>query len=80
MGKLIHEDLYKLNWIKILKGAIDNRRSSWSEFPVKEWRNASDEIRLAVIKAMEEVDLITENRIYPKNDSSIIKGDKKCLD
>lgn len=80
MGKLIHEDLYKLNWIKILRNAIDNRRSSLGKFPVIEWRNASDEICLAVIKAMEEAGIITENRIYFQEDSSIVKGDKKCLD
>ena len=68
MGKLTHGDLYGLDWIKILRYAVDNRRSSWGEYPVREWRNAGDEVCLAVIKEMEEKGLITENRIFQKEE------------
>jgi len=64
MGKLTHEDLYDLDWKKILRNAIDNRPTSWCTMPVREWRNASDELCLAVIRDMEEKGLITENKIF----------------
>jgi len=34
--------LAKLDWVKILRGAIESRSSSWAFHPVVEWRNASD--------------------------------------
>lgn len=44
--------LTKLNWIKILDGAIKNRPTSWNDDPVREWRNASDEIWGSIMRAM----------------------------
>lgn len=46
--------LYKLNWIKILNEAIESRKTSWVKNPVIEWRNASDEILMAVIKSLKK--------------------------
>jgi hypothetical protein len=45
-------ELMQLDWIKILNEAIKMRESSWNDNPVREWRNASDEICGAVLRAM----------------------------
>lgn len=57
--------MYRLDWIKILDRAIKNRRTSWGEDPVYEWRNASDEICYAVIIAMEDAGIIPKERLVP---------------
>jgi hypothetical protein len=44
--------LYGLNWIKILNDAIKSRPLSWNDNPVREWRNASDEICFEVIRSL----------------------------
>lgn len=67
----IRYEMAKLDWIKILDQAIKNRQTSWyggnhtvasldGSFvpPVREWRNASDEIWCEVVKAMEEAKII----------------------
>jgi len=56
----IHCKLYKLNWIEILGAAIDGRRSSWGDKPVIEWRNASDELLTALIRAMTAEGLVED--------------------
>lgn len=48
------DKLQKLDWKKILHNAIQNRRTAWNENPVKEWRNASDEICLEAIKELKK--------------------------
>lgn len=50
----IRRELYRLNWIGVLKNAIANRPGSWSKNPVREWRNTSDEILSALMTAMEK--------------------------
>jgi len=50
----IRVQLYQLDWIQILAEAIRMRPTSWNENPVREWRNASDEICSAVIRALEK--------------------------
>ncbi len=55
--KIKVDDLYKLDWIKILKNAIESRKSSWVPICNKpyspcEWRNASDELNSSVINAI----------------------------
>lgn len=45
-------DLARLDWILILDSAIKGRKTSWNENPVREWRNASDEIYGAVVLAL----------------------------
>lgn len=52
MRENISIELMRLDWIKILNEAIKMRKSSWNEDPVREWRNASDEICGAVLRAM----------------------------
>ena len=51
-------ELACLDWIKILDDAIENRPTSWSEFPVSEWKNASDETFMSVLKEMKKKGLI----------------------
>lgn len=46
----IRNELSKLNWIDVLNDAISSRSTSWVKNPVMEWRNASDEIYMSVIK------------------------------
>lgn len=45
-------DLYKLNWIEIMRDAIDYRPTSWTKNPIVEWRNASDTVNMAVVHAI----------------------------
>lgn len=54
----IKQEIYQLDWIKILNEAIKSRPSSWNDNPIREWRNASDEILGALIHQMEEKKLI----------------------
>lgn len=48
----------KIDWIKLLSDAISNRKTSWNENPVIEWRNASDEIRSALIAELERLKIL----------------------
>ena len=53
----------RLDWIAILDEAIKARPTSWwvgKTSPVREWRNASDEVCFAVINAMEKTGLLIE--------------------
>jgi len=50
----LSEVLYRLDWIEILREAIEMRRSSWGDRPVVEWRNASDEVCFALLRALEK--------------------------
>lgn len=50
--------LYRLDWIHILQEAVMLRRSSWGKDVVVEWRNASDCVSSAVIRALEEVGVL----------------------
>lgn len=49
--------LARLDWSKILRNAIENRRSSWGNDVVREWRNASDEIFGALMQALREKEI-----------------------
>lgn len=48
------QSLYKLDWSKILYQAIKNRPTSWKEIPIKEWRNASDEVMIEVVNSIRQ--------------------------
>lgn len=72
--------LHRLDWMKILKEAVESRPTSWwmKEFtddkgetyripPITEWRNASDEVLWSVEREMEKKKLIEplfERRIH----------------
>lgn len=47
----IRDEIERLNWIKILDSAIKSRPTSWREDPVFEYRNASDEVKWAIMRA-----------------------------
>lgn len=61
-GNLLRVRMMKFDWIKILETAIRTRQSSWNNGydAVREWRNASDEICMAVIHAMEDDGLVPD--------------------
>lgn len=44
-------DIYKLNWIRILSDAVKARPTSWKLDPIFEYRNASDEVLSAFMRA-----------------------------
>lgn len=50
--------LRDLDWIKILKSAIEMRTSSWGDHPVREWRNAGDCVLFAVLQALREKEMV----------------------
>jgi len=53
--KELKTDLGRLNWKRILRNAIEGRRSSWGPDPiVYEWRNAADEVFSAVVRELAE--------------------------
>lgn len=52
--------LFSLDWTKILSEAINARKTSWNENPVREWRNASDEVLTALLHALEDNKLVKE--------------------
>lgn len=60
-GKLKYQ-MARMNWPKILNAAIEGRRTSWGDEPVREWRNAGDEVFMAVINAMEQANIIPNSR------------------
>jgi hypothetical protein len=65
----IKAKLARLDWIKILDNAIKSRPTSWNDNPVREWRNASDEVYMAVIHAMEDIGIL--NPLFKKKDDRI---------
>ena len=56
-------EINKLDWIKILDDSIKSRSTSWGKNPVIEWRNASDEICGALIRALTRKGLIEDINI-----------------
>ncbi len=56
--KELQEKLWQLDWIQILKEAVESRPTSWGDRPVIEWRNASDCICHSVIHALEREGII----------------------
>lgn len=44
--------LSNIDWLNILIGAVNNRKSSWGDNPVREWRNAGDTIYCALINEL----------------------------
>ncbi len=56
--------LHKLDWIQILDRAVKHRPTSWNfgsyNHPVVEWRNASDEVCMAVINALEDKQILED--------------------
>ena len=79
--EIVRLELYRLDWINILKKAIASRRTSWGEDVVREWRNASDEILGALMTYAEEarIFLTLKERvkknvsvIMPKNEEDIL--------
>lgn len=67
----IKTDLYQLDWIRILKRAIDSRPRSWSDNPVLEFRNASDEVLAAMM------DQAIDKGIFDDLFTSLQKGKEK---
>jgi len=53
-AKIELNQLYQLDWIKILNRAIKNRPTSWHDPAVREWRNASDEILFSLMQELKE--------------------------
>jgi len=49
------DSLYKLDWIIIMRDAIEMRPSSWNQNPIREWRNSSDEVCSATIGALRKL-------------------------
>ena len=47
--KEIMQEIYLLDWIKIMDNAIKGRPTSWGERPIQEFRNASDEVLMALM-------------------------------
>ena len=48
------QEIYLLDWIKIMDMAIKGRPTSWGERPIQEWRNASDEVLMALMDQCRE--------------------------
>jgi hypothetical protein len=60
----LRQILHNLDWIKILDKAVNHRKTSWNfqgyGHPVVEWRNASDEVCMAVINALEDKQILED--------------------
>jgi len=50
----LRDDISKLNWARVLDEAIKSRPTSWKQDPVWEYRNASDEVKWAMMRACYE--------------------------
>jgi len=50
----IMQEIYLLDWIKIMINAIEGRKTSWDKNPIIEWRNASDEVLMAFMSEARE--------------------------
>ena len=63
--------IYQLDWIKIMNNAINSRKTSWNDNPIREWRNASDEVCSALIRELED------KKIIPSFEDTLKKDRKK---
>ena len=52
--------LYRLNWVSIMNEAVKLRPGSWADYPVREWRNASDCVSAALIFALEKKKILLD--------------------
>ena len=81
--------LHSLDWIKILNNAVNNRKSSWNfqgfGNPVIEWRNASDEICMALINELEDKQILEDTYsrlrkfIKETNINKLLKDAEKAI-
>jgi len=53
-------EIYRANWIKILSNATKNRPTSWGDDAVREWRNASDEVLMALMSELKATGAIAD--------------------
>ena len=60
--------LARLDWKEILRKSIERRKTSWSEQPVIEWRNASDCVYCSVVEALREAGFDPYRTAVRKND------------
>lgn len=79
--ELVRVEIYRLDWIKILKNAINARPTSWNPNPINEWRNASDEVLGAFISAAEDARIFQtlaqrvgarEYELMPKDEEDVL--------
>ncbi len=52
--------IWRLDWIKIMNTAIKVRPTSWNEDPIREWRNASDEVVGALMNEATKKDIFED--------------------
>lgn len=73
MRNVIRVELMSLiDWIEVVDRAVKMRPTSWGENPIREWRNASDEIWYALASQAEA------KGIFPTLEERL-KGQKKKL-
>ena len=65
-------ELGKLNWMHILRDAINNRPACWHKSSILQWRNASDEIYHALLKAGIKVGIFADTW---KEASKVLKAE-----
>lgn len=57
--------LYRLDWIQILKHAVEYRPQAWGvsigEYPLYQWRNASDTVLIALVDVLEKEGIIPDS-------------------
>jgi len=73
----IRLELYRLDWIIILKKAIEARRTSWGEDIIREWRNASDEVLSALMEVAEEARIFLTFEQRVKKNVTVIMSKKE---
>ena len=77
----LREILHSLDWIKILDKAVNRRKTSWNfqgyGHPVIEWRNASDEVCMAVINALEDKKILEDMYSKVKRFEAEVKKKKE---
>ncbi len=73
----LKQKIYRLDWITILDEAIKGRPTSWAERPVHEYRNASDEVLMALIRHMEEAGILNKTSYEMKRIMNEIKEKKR---
>jgi len=61
-NETLKQILHNLSWFDIMRRAIEHRKTSWSENPIFEWRNATDEVCMAVLNALEDKGVL--DKIY----------------
>lgn len=74
----VRREIWQLDWIKIMNKAIKMRPTSWNKDPIREWRNASDEVVTSLMNECVEKEIFKDQWKEALTDIKKTQEPKDC--